>query len=401
MDGKQYFPQAFLYFLAVLCPASAALSQTQLRSDIELHFGGIGTDGVNSVVPLSDGGFALGGWKSIDGEIDLTEGWILRVDARGAYIWDIPLPQSGPYGVVALSADFDGGVIAVDSVHGKSTGTTRLSKLSPDGSVDWQKVYGRSNGDVISSIRPTFDGGLILAGKTSFKTSGASDGWIVKLDRNHEIEWFRVLGGLKEDAFEDIALSTEGGYVAVGWTTLADDTVLGWVTKVDTAGATEWTHEHSLGLSTEFHKVLPAADGSFVYAATKKTHNNDPGRGTVVGALTIDGAMIWQHDIIADGTVMATGLAHSAASSYLLSASVEDKGGQAGLVAGFTSTGNIDFLHRYNSKNDRKALAISAGSSGYAVAGTSLRNLSLDQDAWLLIRPEITTRNLNPQASEQ
>lgn len=400
MNGKRHFPRSFLYFLAALLPAAGALSQTQLRSDIELHFGGIGTDGANSIVPLSDGGFALGGWKSIDGETGFTEGWILRVDARGAYTWDIPLPQSGPYGIIALSADFDGGVIAVDSVKGESTGTTRLSKLSPDGAIDWQKVYGRSNGDVISSIRPTFDGGLILAGETSFKASGSSDGWIVKLDRNHEIEWFRILGGVKEDAFEDIALSTEGGYVAVGWTTLPDDRVLGWVTKVDSTGATEWAHEHSVGPSTEFHRVLPAADGSFVYAATK-ARNGDLGRGTVVGGLAIDGAMVWQHEIVADGTVMATGLAHSAASSYLLSASIEDKEGQAGLVAGFTFDGSIEFLHRYSSANDRKALAVSAGSSGYALAGTSQRNLSLDQDAWLLIRSEITTSNFNSQASGQ
>lgn len=400
MNEKLHFLKAFFCFLAMLLPTSKALPQTQLRSDIELHFGGIGTDGANSIAPLSDGGFALGGWKSIDGATDLTEGWILRVDARGAYTWDIPLPQSGPYGVVALSADFDGGVIAVDSVKDEGTGTTRLSKLSPDGAVDWQRTYGRSSRDVISSLRPTFDGGHILAGETLVRASSHSDGWIVKLDRNHEIEWFRILGGVKADAFEDIALSTEGGYLAVGWTTLADDRVLGWVTKIDSSGATKWEYKHSVGPSTEFHRVLPAADGSFVYAATM-TRNGNLSRGTVVGGLAMDGAMAWQHEIVADGTVMATDLAHSAESSYLLSASVEDKEGQAGLVAGFTFDGTIEFLHRYNNSNDRKALAISAGSSGYALAGTSQRNLSLDQDAWLLIRPEVTTPKFNSQTSGQ
>ncbi|MBT6582354.1 MAG: hypothetical protein HOO17_11060, partial [Bacteroidetes Order II. Incertae sedis bacterium] len=253
--------QKFKWVLSVWCSigfAPEGAAQAPFKSNIELHFGGIGTDGANAIVPLADGGFALGGWKSRDGDADVTEGWVLRVDNRGGYVWDLPLPNSAPYGVTALSPAFDGGLVAIDGENEKSKGTTRLSKLSPDGSIDWQRAYGNTGRDALVSIRPTFDGGFILAGRTYFRTAGEADGWVLKLDRNQNIEWFRTLGGEQEDSLESISLSTDGGFVAVGWITQPGDSVLGWALKLDHTGATEWEVKHNLGPDTEFHGVLPA-----------------------------------------------------------------------------------------------------------------------------------------------
>lgn len=222
MNFRKHSQACLICSLLAMQVVQSVSSQEQIRSDISLHFGGLGTDGANAIAPLSDGGFALGGWKSKGGSAHLTEGWILRVDARGGYVWDIILPNSAPYGVTSLSAYFDGGLVAVDNENGKLIGTTRLTKLSPEGAIEWQRDYGRDSSDTISSIKPTFDGGMVMVGQTGFRSTGASDGWILKLDRNQDVEWMRALGGVKEDAFEDVALALDGGYVAVGWTTLQD-----------------------------------------------------------------------------------------------------------------------------------------------------------------------------------
>lgn len=376
-------------FLAVCCSlvcAAPGAAQAPIRSDIELHFGGIGTDGANAIVPLSDGGFALGGWKSKDGESDVTEGWVLRVDDRGGYVWDLPLPNSAPYGVTTLSPTFDGGLLVIDGEIEKVEGTTRLSKLSPEGSIDWQRTYGNTEGDALTSIRPTFDGGFILVGRTYYRTAGEADGWFLKLDRNQDIEWFRVLGDELEDSLEGVSLSTDGGFVAVGWTTQPGDTVLGWALKLDHTGATEWEVKHKLGRYTEFHDILPAPDGTFIFSASKADVIGT-GRTVVIGGLNQYGDQTWQQGIKSEGSATVTGLAQAADGSYLVSASIEDEKGQAGLAASFNHRGRLDFIHRFGGVGDQRALAITARiPRGYAVAGSSQRMQTLDQDMWLLIK---------------
>lgn len=398
MRSTKHRQTAILCILLASQALGQAWTQEPLQSDIELHFGGLGTDGANAIAPLSDGGFALGGWKSKDGSIKVTEGWILRVDARGGYVWDIILPNSAPYGVTTLSAYFDGGLLAIDSEIGQAKGTTRLSKLSPEGTIEWQQEYGRSNRDVISSIKPTFDGGLIMAGQTAYRSSGPLDGWLLKLDRNQNVEWLRTLGGEKEDAFEDVALAPDGGYVAVGWTTLPSDKVLGWSIKLDTNGATKWSNNLDLGFSTELHGILPAPDGSFLFAASKAAGTSSD-RESVIGGLEPNGSVTWQHTIVADGEVVATGIAHSTNGSYLVSASIEDRQGQAGLVAGFEQSGRIQFMHRFSRDGNHRALAVtsSATGHGYAVTGSSQRTQALDQDAWLLVKRDLPTKDSTPQ----
>ena len=153
---------------AAISYAPPVTAQTAGFTDIELHFGGLGTDGANAIVAMADSGYTLGGWRTRDDSPDITEGWVVRVDSRGGYLWDLHLPRSAPYGITTLSPAFDGGLLVIDQETGQSKGTTRLSKLSPEGSIEWQRSYGETDLDIISSIRPTFDGGLIMAGRTAF-----------------------------------------------------------------------------------------------------------------------------------------------------------------------------------------------------------------------------------------
>jgi hypothetical protein len=367
-------------------------AQSVAPAGITLHFGGLGTDGANAIVALSDGGFALAGWKTLDQDRSVTESWVVRVDHRGGYVWDLQLPNSAPYGVTALSPAFDGGLYVVDGERGDKSGTTRLSKISPEGATEFQLIYGSSTADTLSALRPTFDGGLILAGRTLTRGAAHSDGWVVKLDRSQAVEWFRVIGGPHEDGLEDVSLSTDGGYTAVGWTTQENGHVTGWSLKLSGKGATEWEAFHDLGIDTEFHRVLPASSGGTIAAATTRAADGE-GRKIIVLEIDATGQKTWQQGISSPGTAMATGLAHRTMGGYLLSASIEDRRGAAGLTAGIESDGTLDFIHRHSGSGAVRALAITATpNDGYAVAGTSAGQRTLDQDVWLLINDSLGSR---------
>src|SRR5690606_5342384 len=79
-----------------------------------------------------------------------------------------------------------------------------ILKLDRDGDLEWQKLYGGSSSDYCYSIQQTMDEGFIVAGLTNSSNSGTlnglmnngiSDGWIFKLDQSGNIIWQKLLGG--------------------------------------------------------------------------------------------------------------------------------------------------------------------------------------------------------------
>lgn len=392
------------FFLVLLClaPFTSVLAQSkkpapqkstfgQVSAVLELHFGGPGSDGANQIISLADGGFALGGWKGRDGQSDITESWAIRVDNRGAYIWDLPLPSSEPYGITAMSPSLDGGIFTVDGDITAQRGKTRLSKLSPDGSIESQHILGNTPNDKISAVRPTFDGGLILVGQTYQPSTNRSDGWVMKLDRDQTVLWFRIIdagGHERDDALEDVIITTDGAYLAVGWTTDDKDTVRGWAAKLSLGGATLWQRFYDMGPDTELHRCLPTPNNGAVLAATTDTRDGQS-RRVIIGGLDQEGTLTWRQGIASQKTALATGLAQLDRSTFLLAASIEDQLGQAGIIVTFTAGGDLKSIQRHSGKDGLRVLSVAAsGSTGYAATGSAQRSKSLDQDVWLLINPD-------------
>ncbi len=96
-------------------------------------------------------------------------------------------------------------------------------KLSPDGSIIWEKTFGGSDMDLASVIVETPDHGYLIGGSSSSpisgnKTStnyGGHDIWLIKLDSNGNEEWQQTYGGILDDGLADIAI-TNNGYLLAG-----------------------------------------------------------------------------------------------------------------------------------------------------------------------------------------
>ncbi len=87
---------------------------------------------------------------------------------------------------------------------------------------------------------------------TSWVTGG-SDGWVVKLTSNHQIQWGTVIGGSNWDDILSIIQTDDGGYAVAGYTASNDGCVTGhlggdsvseedaWITKLNDSGKVEWS----------------------------------------------------------------------------------------------------------------------------------------------------------------
>src|SRR5688572_17221704 len=229
--------------LSILASAAVLNSAAQTSNGIqwEKNFGGADADFADVVKPTSDGGYILGGYSYSDISGTKTSAaysagdfWVVKLDAAGNKQWDKCFGGTSFDGVSSLQQTADGGyVLGGISFSGASGNKTSASagpdsgdywvvKLDGSGNRQWDKCYGGTGFDQITSLQQTSDGGYILGG-TSFsgasgnKTSAShgsdsSDYWVAKLDASGNKQWDKSFGGSDADELHSLQQTTDGGY---------------------------------------------------------------------------------------------------------------------------------------------------------------------------------------------
>lgn len=100
--------------------------------------------------------------------------------------------------------------------------------------TNYFKSFGGKNMDWFKSVVPTSDGGFVAVGFSDSKDQdlfginiGGTDAVIVKYDNKGNIQWKKVFGGSGEDNFEKIAVTKDGGYIVVGNSSSSDKNMYG------------------------------------------------------------------------------------------------------------------------------------------------------------------------------
>ncbi len=246
----------------------ALVAKLDAHGEIEWHriFGGSKDDHALFISPTSDGGYIFAGrTNSNDGDVSGNHGyydaWIVKLDAHGEIEWQRCLGGSVEEIAYCIRQTADGGYIfagRTNSNDGDVSGNhgsfdAWVVKLNAQGDIEWQRCLGGSGVDEAYSIQQTSDGGYIVAGRTSSNDGdvsgnhGGNDAWIVKLDAYGKITWQRCLGGSSYDSAKCIQQTSDGGFIACGFTRSSDGDVQSshggadaWIVKLDTDGIVEW-----------------------------------------------------------------------------------------------------------------------------------------------------------------
>ena len=157
--------------------------------------------------------------------------------------------------------------------------------------IQWQKSFGGSNYDEASYVQLTTDGGYIVAVYSESDDGdvtghhGGFDYWIVKLDASGTIEWQKSLGGSNGDGVSSIQQTTDGGYIVAGNSSSNDGDVTGhhgsnddndyWIVKLDASGAIAW--QKSLGGSDYEYvsSIQQTTDGGYIVAGNSSSNDGD------------------------------------------------------------------------------------------------------------------------------
>jgi gliding motility-associated-like protein len=157
----------------------------------------------------------------------------------------------------------DGGYILggqTSSANGDVKGTRKgafdawVVKIDATGDIEWQKDFGGSRDDIVTSVKETSDQGFIVEGYTAstdgdFSSNhGGTDIFVIKLSKNGSVEWIKCFGGTLDEKSSEVVCSSEGGYLLTGSAKSFNGDLLGqspmdadaWVLKISNTGVIEW-----------------------------------------------------------------------------------------------------------------------------------------------------------------
>lgn len=208
----------------------------------EKSFGGSQSENLPQIRKCSNGYLICGNSWSGNGDVTghrgLSDVWLARVDSSGNLLWQNTIGGSGTDVAMNLNATPDGGFIIAGATMSTdivpSTPNVILGyyylydawliKIDNNGNLQWHKTYGGSGTDYFFDARPTSDGGYIAAGFTNSTDYyinaiyGNSDVWVVKTDAVGNVQWVKSIGGSADEGAHSLLQTDDGGYLLAGYT---------------------------------------------------------------------------------------------------------------------------------------------------------------------------------------
>lgn len=362
--------------------SAVTYAQPNIQIEWQRTIGGSNTDNMYSINQTPDGGYILGGMSTsgISGE---------KTDTNRGPAPPIPIFATGDYWIV---------------------------KVNDTGGIQWQRTIGGSAYDSYSSMALTSDGGYMVAGNSNSGISGEKtdtsrgvrDYWIVKLNDTGGIQWQKTIGGSKDDMFQKIIQTADGGYMLAGFSnsgisgdkTEANRSGLNapqndyWVIKLNATGIIQW--QKTIGGSDDdrLYDMVATPDGGYLLGGTsrsgisgEKTQAPAGGSDFWIVKLSSTGTIEWDKTLGGDDDDSPTSLYVTADSGYALAGQSfsglsgdktdTSRGSSDYWIIKMNSTGVIQWQKTYGGDGyDWATNIIQTDDGGYMVHGNSASGLS-------------------------
>lgn len=252
----------------------AVLMKIDLNGNVLWHglypAGGAFT-GFYAIAETDDGGIIAVGLAATG-----HHGWIVRMDAAGAILWEKTYGFKDFFDIVVT----DGGYLVTDSED-------YLLKIDDDGDVVWQKKFSSPAIYRIHAMNATSAGEILLTG--SVEPAVHSDLWVVKLSGDGEILWQKQFDFFEDDEGRAIQEMPDGKILVAGW-----GETDGWLLLIDADGGVLWARSfpeiqiYRLGIGSENSLILIGTN-SWTSPVVLYLMRLDP-NGSIIGCGAIQNA---------------------------------------------------------------------------------------------------------------
>jgi len=205
----------------------------------ENTIGGTSFDYPFAIAVLADGNFVIGGYSS-SSDVDKTspslggtDGWLVKLDANGAIIWDASFGGGASDRVYCMENTSDGGFLINSYSDSPASGDKTEDsdsvdfwavKLDSTGELEWENTINANSLDLPYDVIELPDGNFFLGGYSlsdvgldrDDPSNGGRDAWLIKLDPSGNKLWDQSIGGSSYDDMYRLVATNDGGIVFLG-----------------------------------------------------------------------------------------------------------------------------------------------------------------------------------------
>jgi len=167
--------------------ADAFLYKTDSSGNMQWNktYGGPATDAAFGLVRTTDGGYAMAGNTNSSGAGG-QDGWLIKTDANGNMQWNKTYGGTDDDSLQTIVPTTDGGFAIAGKTRSFGTGKLDMWLVKTDsyGNVQWSKTFGGpedDSGPDNNDVLQTADGGYLIAGTTYSFGAGSADFYLVKV----------------------------------------------------------------------------------------------------------------------------------------------------------------------------------------------------------------------------
>lgn len=283
-----------------------------------------------------------------------------------------------------------------------------LVKYDKDSRVEWKAFLGGDGGGVnFRGLTQLADKSYIVTGDTNSPELGAKnekilDAVLIKYSAAGKQEWIKIVGGSKNEYFNSIAATPDGGFLVGGKTESSDgdfeglraDAIKAMLIKYDAAGTVLWKRSLAGTKHNDFEGIAVNKNGD-IFAACKTMSNDGDfagiaGRGeadSLVFSYDKNGTFNWVRSFSGSGADELMAVACSPdggcviAGQYSILAATDgsftpyhNAGGYDSFIVKYNKNGSIGWAKPFAGFNSDEIMGITAVNGGYAAVGLSSSN---------------------------
>lgn len=273
-----------------------------------------------------------------------------------------------------------------------------VSVQAQEGDALWIKSYGGSVTESLIPITKTSDGGFISAGYTysadgDISTNkGMADFLLAKFDSEGNKLWMKSYGGSKLDYFYGVKPTTDGGYIAAGFSSSSDFDIPGnkgnedmIIAKFDSTGNKEWIKNYG-GTATDYlYDVVQIPNGDYIaigysYSTNGDITSNKGSFDAIMARFDSNGNKVWIKNIGGSKQEAFNSINLTKDGNLILAAESSSSNGEllgtrgyADMVfAKYDYNGNQIWAKSYGgNRNDYFSYAVEASDGGFVGVGYS------------------------------
>jgi cysteine-rich repeat protein len=316
---------------------------------------------------------------------------------QDTWIISLNVSQAADSGAAVIETS-DGNFVVAGRTSGTTIGGTDMwaAKVNPYGNILWQKAVGGPHDDAAFDVIETSDGGLLLAGSTDSWDSpepnpmDGKNGWLVKLDRNLDVEWAEMLGGTNDEQINAAVEMTDGRIAFAGCFNCGTSGDV-WVGLLEgTSGNLAWEERIGNTRQDDGYGIVETSDHNLAVAGDGVDEMSFTGRqGWIIKISSSDGSLVWKKKLYQDAMfAVLDGIVENSVTHGLMYAGYYGSGSNNLYVFGEISGAGDNLLWQKSmgeSGNNRASNIALTSSGGFLVSG-----LNGNSDIWAL---KLTTRD--------